>query len=99
MRSDHNMESDNTSPSVETQIQKTLISIYGVSLKIKKELEVIKELTKENGHLRTIVNAANQTLSEKVQKMGVNVVNIIHESKHNNRIREIQIRNTPEVGG
>ncbi|EGI68947.1 PREDICTED: uncharacterized protein LOC105154990 [Acromyrmex echinatior] len=86
MRSDHNMETDNTNSSVEIQIQKTLISIHGVSLKIKKELEMIKELTKENGHLRTVVNAANQTLSKKVQKMGVNVAEIIHESERNNRL-------------
>ena len=47
---------------------------------------MIKELTKENGHLCTVVNAANQTLSKKVQKIGVNVAEIIHESKHDNRL-------------
>jgi len=52
----------------------------------KKELEMIKELTKENGHLGTVVNAANQTLSKKVKKMGMNVTEIIHESERNNRL-------------
>ncbi|KYQ59673.1 hypothetical protein ALC60_01339 [Trachymyrmex zeteki] len=83
MKSDHNMETDNISPAIEIQIQKTLISIDDVSLKIKKELEVIKELTEENGHLRTVINATNQTLSKKVQKIGVNVVEIIRENKRN----------------
>jgi len=52
----------------------------------KKELEMIKEFTKENGHLGTVVNAANQTLSKKVKKMGMNVTEIIHESERNNRL-------------
>ncbi|XP_018050130.1 PREDICTED: uncharacterized protein LOC108688395 isoform X1 [Atta colombica] len=86
MRSDHDMETDNINPSVEIQIQKILISIHGVSLKIKKELEMIKELTKENGHLGTVINTANQTLSKKVKKMGMNVTEIIHESERNNRL-------------
>lgn len=38
---------------------------------------------RENGHLHAIVNTANQTLSKKVQEMGINMAEIIRESEHN----------------
>lgn len=47
----------------------------------KKELQVIEELVRENGQLHTVVDAANQTLSKKVQEMGMNVAEVISESK------------------
>lgn len=42
---------------------------------------MIDELVKENGHLRAVVDTANQTLSKKVQDIGMNVAEIINESK------------------
>jgi len=51
----------------------------------KKELEIIEELVKENGHLHTVVGTANQILSKKIQEMGMNVADIINKSKHKNR--------------
>ncbi|KAL6438545.1 hypothetical protein ACFW04_004545 [Cataglyphis niger] len=68
------------------RIQETLVSINDVTLKIKKELEIIEGLVKENGHLHTIVDTANHILSKKVQEMGMNVADIINESKHKNRL-------------
>jgi len=47
---------------------------------------MIKELVEENGHLHTVVNTANQTLSKKVQEMGLNVAEIISESERNDRL-------------
>jgi len=47
---------------------------------------MIKELVEENGHLHTVVNTANQTLSKKIQEMGLNVAEIISESEHNDRL-------------
>jgi len=47
---------------------------------------MIKGLVEENGHLHTIVNTANQTLSKKVQEMGLNVAEIISESERNDRL-------------
>lgn len=47
---------------------------------------MIDELVKENGHLHTVVNTANQILSEKVQEMGMNVAEIINESERNDRL-------------
>lgn len=40
---------------------------------------------KENGHLHTVVDTANEILSKKAQDMGLNVANIINENKHQNR--------------
>lgn len=67
-------------------IQETLVSINDITLSIKKELELIGELLKENGHLFKEVDTANQILSKKVQEMGMNVPDIIKESKHKNRL-------------
>ncbi|KYN00157.1 PREDICTED: uncharacterized protein LOC108776142 [Cyphomyrmex costatus] len=78
-----NTEESDTSPSIEIQIQNTLISIDNMSRKIKKELNIIKELVKENGHLCTVVSTTNETLSMQVQNMGMNVTEIINESKRN----------------
>lgn len=47
---------------------------------------MIDELVKENGHLHTVVNTANQSLSKKVQEMGMNVADIISESERNDRL-------------
>lgn len=52
----------------------------------KRELEIIEELVKENGHLHTVVGTANQVLSKKIQDMGMNVADIINKSKHKNRL-------------
>lgn len=41
---------------------------------------------KENGHLHTVINSANQTLSKKVHEMGMNVAEIINESERNDRL-------------
>lgn len=40
---------------------------------------------KENGHLHMTVNAANETLSKKVQEMGMNVEHIMNKSKGRSR--------------
>lgn len=86
MKSDRESQTD-----VEIKIQRTLISINDVSLKIKKELERIDELTKENGQLRTVVNAANQTLARKVEEMGMNVAEVIAESEPNERNDRLEL--------
>ncbi|XP_011707552.1 PREDICTED: uncharacterized protein LOC105462560 [Wasmannia auropunctata] len=86
MKSDRESQTD-----VEIKIQRTLISINDVSLKIKKELERIDELTKENGQLRTVVNAANQTLARKVEEMGMNVAEVIAESEPNKRNDRLEL--------
>lgn len=67
-------------------VQQTLISINDVCLEIKKELEMINKLVRENGHLHTVVNTANQTLSEKVQEIGMNVAEIISKIERNDRL-------------
>lgn len=41
---------------------------------------------KENGHLHTAVNTANETLSRKIQKMGINVEQIMNEMKDRERL-------------
>ncbi|XP_014486211.1 PREDICTED: uncharacterized protein LOC106750389 [Dinoponera quadriceps] len=63
-------------------IQNTLLAINDVTVKIKKELELIEELVSKNGHLLTAVKTANLTLSKKAQEMGVNVedVNIMESA-------------------
>lgn len=71
---------------VGTRIQETLVSINDVTLKIKQELEVIEGLVKENGHLHTVVGTANEILSKKVQEMGMNVADIMNESKRRSRL-------------
>ncbi|XP_071636823.1 uncharacterized protein [Temnothorax longispinosus] len=78
MRSDRDSETD-----VGITIQRTLISINDVSLKIKKELELIKEFVKENGHLHAVVNTANQALAMQAQEMGMNIEEIITDSERN----------------
>jgi len=47
----------------------------------KKELELIEELVKENGQLRTTIDTANETLSGKVSEMGLDVAKIVSESR------------------
>ncbi|TGZ52762.1 Uncharacterized protein DBV15_02482 [Temnothorax longispinosus] len=81
MRSDRDSETD-----VGITIQRTLISINDVSLKIKKELELIKEFVKENGHLHAVVNTANQALAMQAQEMGMNIEEIITDSERNDRL-------------
>ncbi|XP_012536448.1 uncharacterized protein LOC105836745 [Monomorium pharaonis] len=80
------MESDREEIDISINIQRTLTSINDVCLKIKKELQMIDELVKENGHLHTVVNTANQILSKKVQEMGMNVAEVISESERNDRL-------------
>ncbi|KAH0953067.1 hypothetical protein HN011_002299 [Eciton burchellii] len=63
------------------KIQDKLISINDVTLKIRKELELIEELVKENGQLRTTIDTANETLSGKVSEMGLDVAKIVSESR------------------
>ncbi|KAL0118096.1 hypothetical protein PUN28_009043 [Cardiocondyla obscurior] len=82
MRSDADLDTD-----IEIRVQKTLLSINDISLKIKKELRMIEELVKENGHLHTVVDVANQKLSKKAQDMDMNVANIINESKRDDRLQ------------
>ncbi|XP_032663107.1 uncharacterized protein LOC116840455 [Odontomachus brunneus] len=76
----------NTEDDVDVKIQKTLVAINDITLKIKKELELIEELVKENGHLHTAVNTANETLSRKVEKMGINLEQIMNKIKDGERL-------------
>lgn len=76
--------SQDSQANVDIKIQNTLISINDITQKIKKELDMINELVKESGQLHIAVEAANQTLSKKVQEMGMNVGQIISESKEKN---------------
>ncbi|XP_025162423.1 uncharacterized protein LOC105189079 isoform X2 [Harpegnathos saltator] len=77
------------------KIHDTLMAINDITLKIKKELELIEELVKENGHLYTAITTANETLSWKVQKMGLNVEHIMNEVKSKDRL-EPNILELPE---
>ncbi|KMQ93997.1 hybrid sensor and regulator protein [Lasius niger] len=70
---------------IDVRITETLVSINDVTLKIKKELEIIEGFVKENGHLHTVVGTANEILSKKAQEMGLNVADIINESEHKSR--------------
>ncbi|KAL6259840.1 hypothetical protein P5V15_009750 [Pogonomyrmex californicus] len=80
MISDAESEAD-----INSGIQRTLISINDITLKIKKELNMIDVLVKENGLLQTVVGTANETLSKKVHEMGMNVAEIIDEGRRNDR--------------
>lgn len=71
---------------IRIRVQRALISVHDVTLKIKRELGIIKTLVEENGQLHTAVNMANETLSEMVQKMGINMEEIISESERNARL-------------
>lgn len=70
---------------IDIKIKDTLLSINDITLKIEKELECIEEFVKENGHLHTVVGTANEILSKKAQDMGLNVADIINQSKRQNR--------------
>lgn len=58
---------------------------------------MIEELVKENGHLHTAINSANQVLSKKVQEMGMNVPEIINESDRNDRLEPNLLGSTSTI--
>lgn len=62
-----------------------LIEIYGNPICRKKELEMINEFVKKDGHLHTVAKAANEVLSKKAQEMGLNVAEITDQSKQKGR--------------
>lgn len=43
---------------------------------------------RKDGHLHTVVNSANDALIKKVQEMGINALDIIKESEHNDRLEQ-----------
>ncbi|XP_033357240.1 uncharacterized protein LOC117237415 [Bombus vosnesenskii] len=69
---------------VKVEIQKTLISLNEITLKIKNELNIINDLVKKDGQLHTAVVDANKTLTVVAQDMGINVKNILSNEKSEN---------------
>ncbi|XP_020290215.1 uncharacterized protein LOC109857869 [Pseudomyrmex gracilis] len=76
---------DESEADIEMKIHKTLYSINDITVKIKKELEMINEFVKKDGHLHTVAKAANEVLSKKAQEMGLNVAEITDQSKQKGR--------------
>ena len=82
MKSDENdKESD-----VKVEIQKTLMSINQLTLKIKNELGEINELIRENGQLHTAVINANKTLTTVAETMHVDVKNVLSNNEEGDNL-------------
>ncbi|KAG7198714.1 hypothetical protein KM043_001705 [Ampulex compressa] len=76
------MESDESSTTeVTVELQKMLICINNVALKIRRELSIINELVKENGQLFMAVEGANQSLSTVATGMGINLSTLTESEK------------------
>lgn len=81
---------ERTGSDVKVEIQRTLMSINQLTLKIKNELGVINELLKENGQLHTAVINANKTLTTVAQTMDVDVENVLSNNEEEDNLTNIK---------
>lgn len=63
------------------ELQKILVALNNVTSDMKRHVEDLEEFVKENGDLFKTINTANETLSKKVEKMGMTVQQIIDASE------------------
>ncbi|CAK9814687.1 hypothetical protein ANTPLA_LOCUS8301 [Anthophora plagiata] len=77
---------------IKIEIQKTLISINNVSMKIKNELDTIKELVKTHGQLHTAMFDAKEILTTVALKMNINVDDILQNVDNENEL-EVNLKN------
>lgn len=68
---------------IKVEIQKTLISIKDMTLKIKNELNIINELAKKDGQLHKAVVDASETLSTVAKDMNIDVENVLNNEAEN----------------
>ncbi|KAF7409797.1 hypothetical protein HZH68_004178 [Vespula germanica] len=66
---------------IEVLIEETLEDIWNITLKIKKELDIINDLVKDNGEFTTAVMRTNQNLLKIVDKKGIDL-SAIEEEKY-----------------
>ncbi|KOX79839.1 hypothetical protein WN51_11450 [Melipona quadrifasciata] len=68
---------------IKIEIQKTLMSIKDITLKIKNELNIINELAKRDGQLHKAVVDASETLSTVAKDMNIDVENVLNNEAEN----------------
>ncbi|KAK1125689.1 hypothetical protein K0M31_005238 [Melipona bicolor] len=68
---------------IKIEIQKTLMSIKDITLKIKNELNIINELAKKDGQLHKAVVDASETLSTVAKDMNIDVKNVLNNEAEN----------------
>lgn len=73
---------------IELEIQKTLMSIYELTLNINNELEVINSYTKKDGNLRTAVLGANEKLTAAAINAKIDVTKILPDNQNENQNNE-----------
>lgn len=79
------MKSDGSE--IKLEIQKTLISIHEMTLKIKNELDTINGLINKDGQLYAAVVDANKTLTTTAKTMDINVENILSNDDSENELQ------------
>ncbi|KAK9301246.1 hypothetical protein QLX08_006327 [Tetragonisca angustula] len=77
---------------IKIEIQKTLMSIKDITLKIKNELNIINELAKKDGQLHTAVIDASKTLTTVAKDMDIDVENVLSNNEGENE-SQFNVRN------
>ncbi|XP_035739969.1 uncharacterized protein LOC118449490 [Vespa mandarinia] len=65
----------------EILIEETLEDIWNITLKIKKELDIINDLVRDNGDFSAAVIRTNQNLLKIIDKKGIDLSTIEEEEK------------------
>nr|XP_050847750.1 protein GrpE-like isoform X1 [Vespula vulgaris] len=73
---------------IEVLIEETLEDIWNITLKIKKELDIINDLVKDNGDFSTAVIRTNQNLLKIVDKKGIDLSAIEEEIYEESNIND-----------
>ncbi|KAI4489767.1 hypothetical protein M0804_003949 [Polistes exclamans] len=76
-------EQESSSDINETLIEEALTNIWKITLKIKRELDIINDLVKENGNFCSAVIHTNQSLMKILEEKGIDL-SAIEEEKENN---------------
>lgn len=74
-------EEESSSDVNETLIEEVLTNIWKITLKIKRELETINDLVKENGDFCSAVIHTNQSLMKILEEKGIDLSAIEEEKE------------------
>ncbi|KAI4502288.1 hypothetical protein M0802_002970 [Mischocyttarus mexicanus] len=76
---------ENNSDTDKALIEETLTNIWKITLKIKKELDTINELVKENGDFCSAVTHTNQSLLKVIEAKGIEISEIDKAEKETDK--------------
>ncbi|KAL2716094.1 protein GrpE-like isoform X2 [Vespula squamosa] len=81
----------------EVLIEETLEDIWNITLKIKKELDIINDLVRDNGDFNAAVKGTNQSLLKIVDKKGIDLSVIEEEEREDGNINNTTSKSGSDI--